>query len=85
MQICPSLIIRNLTPLSIGFEGPASHLNADMSFIIIRNLTPLIMKDISAFKWEAGPSKPIDNGVKVLIIKEGHICIQVGSWSFRTN
>jgi hypothetical protein len=26
------------------------------------------MKDISAFKWEAGPSKPIDKGVKVLII-----------------
>ena len=26
------------------------------------------MKDISAFKWEAGPSEPIDKGVKVLII-----------------
>jgi hypothetical protein len=39
----------------------------------------------NTWKWEAGPSEPTDKGVKVLIIKEGHICIQVGSWSFRTN
>ena len=39
----------------------------------------------NTWKWEAGPSEPTDKGVKVLIIKEGHICIQVGSLSFRTN
>jgi hypothetical protein len=30
----------------------------------------------NTWKWEAGPSEPTDKGVKVLIIKEGLICIQ---------
>ena len=30
----------------------------------------------NTWKWEAGPSEPTDKGVKFLIIKEGHICIQ---------